>query len=364
MKRTVLTIALLRIALLRIALLSLALLGLALSPAAAQTFYLSVDVPTDLPATELPWTILRNDASSYTVEESFPPAALIDALHREQNGSWLLSVESPTRLGGLAVESRDVVRFDGTTYSYVLNGAAEGIPEGVGIDAVFISDGELIVSFDTPVTLGGTFLPADLVVWRGGGSFGGFFSSLAAGIPRQADVTGADKRTAGRQELLLTFADPTRTTGGDFMPGEIVAWDGINLVPYYSESSWPLSSRANSLSLPAGPGEVATLFVDKAASGSELTLSWQESCAPGGAESYAIYRGDLGSWYSHVAVDCTDDDGLPLSEAVPLDSGSYYYLLVPYNSESEGFYGTDSDGTARPMGTATCGPVVQELGCP
>ncbi|ANM30753.1 hypothetical protein ABI59_15960 [Acidobacteria bacterium Mor1] len=343
----------------------IAILCASFMPAAAQSFYLSVDVPTDLPATELPWTILRNDASVYSMQASFPPAALIDAVHREQNGDWLLSVESPTRLGGVAVEPRDVIRFDGTTYSHVLNGIAEGIPDGVGIDAVYAEGNDLILSFDAPVSLGAgpTFLPADLVRWSGAGSFTMEFSSLGAGIPRYADVTGADKRAIGRAEILLTFDAPTLTVGGDFMPGDVVAWDGFALTLFYSDAAWPETSRANALSLPAGAGEVPTLFVDKA-SPTELTISWEESCAVGGAEEYAIYRGDLGSWYSHAAFDCTDDDGLPLSETVPVDSDSYYYLVVPFNVDSEGYYGADSDGTARPMGTATCGPVFQEIGCP
>ncbi len=343
----------------------IAILCASVMPAAAQSFYLSVDVPTDLPATELPWTILRNDASAYSMHTAFPPAALIDAVHREQTGDWLLSVESPTRLGGVAVEPRDVVRFDGTNYSHVLEGIAEGIPEGIGIDAVYAEGSDLIVSFDAPVNLGGTltYLPADLVRWSGGGSFAMEFPSLSAGIPRYANVTGADKRGFGREEFLLTFDVPTLTTSGNFMPGDIVAWDGFALTLDYSDAAWPETSRANSLSLAAGAGEVPTLFIAKAPA-SELTLSWEESCAVGGTEEYAIYRGDLGSWYSHVAVDCTDDDGLPLSENVPADTGSYYYLVVPFNTDSEGFYGADSDGTARPTGTATCGPVFQEIGCP
>ena len=66
--------------------------------------YLVPDVPADLgAATFLPWEIVRADAGAYSSVLMLPAGTAIDALHRMDNGHWLLSLESPAILGGIPV---------------------------------------------------------------------------------------------------------------------------------------------------------------------------------------------------------------------------------------------------------------------
>jgi hypothetical protein len=75
-----------------------------------------------------------------------------------------------------------------------------------------------------------------------------------------------------------------------------------------------------------------------------------------------IYRGVLGNWYSHVAIDCHDDGG-DLTESVALPPENAYFLIVPFSDGEEGSYGYDSSSRERPPAAAACRP-SQALGCP
>lgn len=94
-------------------------------------------------------------------------------------------------------------------------------------------------------------------------------------------------------------------------------------------------------------------------SGNDLQLSWS---APGGTcvtSNYGIYRGNLlWSAYNHSPVLC--NTGGTTSATVPMDSGSYYYLVAAQNEGKEGSYGMDSSGTERPASSSPCLP--QQIG--
>ena len=101
------------------------------------------------------------------------------------------------------------------------------------------------------------------------------------------------------------------------------------------------------------PGAIANvLYVSK--SGTNLLLQWSlpPTCAP---TNTGIYRGDIGSYYSHNSLDCIDDLN-DNQEVVPSDTGSYYYLVVARTDVDEGSYGTDSGGIQRPRGGTYCVP--------
>jgi hypothetical protein len=93
-----------------------------------------------------------------------------------------------------------------------------------------------------------------------------------------------------------------------------------------------------------------------------LRISWTASCSAG-AEEYAIYEGTIGEWYSHTAVDCSDDGG-DMAEDIPLSDGNRYYLVVPVNPSQEGSYGTASNRTERPPGAAACAFMQALAACP
>lgn len=228
-------------------------LALASLPVRAD-YYFSPDVPTSLAGvTYLPWNVVRkDDAGVYSLVLSLPTGTAIDALYRMSSGDWLLSVSSPTSLGGTTYGPRDVIRFDGiATYSLFFNGAAAGVPAGSNVDAAFLdgSDtGDLIVSFDVPTIIGGaTFEPADLVRFSGG-IFSTFFDASATvpAIPISTNVTGAGRRGS---RTFLTFDVPTTLGARTYLPGQALSWDGSSFAPFSLDLGWPTGSRLNALAL-------------------------------------------------------------------------------------------------------------------
>jgi hypothetical protein len=107
----------------------------------------------------------------------------------------------------------------------------------------------------------------------------------------------------------------------------------------------------------ASGGRVNSLTVGK--SGANLALAWSASCSAAD-NNYEVYEGAIGTWYSHVPVNCTV--GGTTASFAPA-AGNRYYLAVPRNAANEGSYGKNSAGVERPSSTAAC--VVQSIGsCP
>ena len=223
--------------------------------------------------------------------------------------------------------------------------------------------GDLIVSFDVPVTLGAfQFDPADLVRYsHTAPGCGGWtliaanpvFDASAAGIGIKASSNVIATASAGTL-TLLTFDVPTDlgppgvTT---FLPGQVVAWNGAAFSLFQNLVGWPIASGVSGLAWSGNPGRVPpTVHVDKA--GANITVSWSTSCSQG-ADDYAIYEGTIGTWYSHTSKVCTDA-GHDLTETFAPAAGSDYYLVVPRNAVEEGSYGTNSGGAERPIGAAVC----------
>lgn len=230
----------------------LALLALSASPALA-SYYFSPDTPMTLGGTTwLPSEVVfRSDAGVYSLSVALPAGTRIDAIHRMETGDLLFSVEKPTLLGGVSCDPRDVVRYDGTSYSLFFGGAAAGIPFGHNVDSAFLNggdSGDLILSFDIPTTLGGvTYEPSDLVRYSSG-VFSIFFDASLAlpPVPIRANVTGADRRGT---RTILTFDVPTRLGGVTYLPGQIVAWNGTAFSSFALDPGWPPGRFVNALAM-------------------------------------------------------------------------------------------------------------------
>jgi hypothetical protein len=353
---------------------------------AATPIYLSPDVPTDAAAspTILPWQIARYTAGppSYGALLGIPDSAVVDGIHKlDKPGAWLFSLESASELGGILVppaEDRDVVRFDppASYTKFFCGGAVSGaIPDGSNVDALLLSGGDagdLWVSFDVPTTIGAnTYDPADLVAYRktGAGCSGWTIapgnpvfdaSATGSGVPISSNVIGADKIGP---LILLTLDVPTDlgppgpTT---YSTGQVVAWSGAGWSAWETLSGWPAGSQVDGLSWVGNPGRVATLSVNK--SGANLVVSWSAGCSDGGTD-YGIYQGTIGSWYSHVAIACTDALA-DRTETFAPGAGNRYYLVVPRNAAAEGSYGPRSSGVERPAGGGACAPMQVVTPCP
>ena len=230
--------------------LALALTLLA-SPARAE-YFVTPDTPSLLGGTI--WEsheIVRNDAGTFTLERALPAGTPLDATHRMDSGHWLLSVSEPTALDGFFYDARDVVEYDGSTFSLFFSGAAAGVPAVANVDALFLlggDAGDLVLSFDIPVSIAGvTYEPADLVRFDGA-AFSVFFDASLASppIPLSTNVIEADER-AGK--LYLSLDVPTTLGGTTYLPGQVVTWSGTNFAVRFTGNGWPAGSAMTGLAL-------------------------------------------------------------------------------------------------------------------
>jgi len=337
-------------------------------PVAAVSYYLATDVPAILGGTSFTQAqILRSDNGLYSIAVD-TEGAMFKAIHRRPDGLWLITEAVADKIGSVFYEPRDVFLTDASTsFSMYFDGGAAGVPDGAGIDAIFLDGaGALVLSFDVPVSLGGAdYGPSDLVRFSGG-VFSLFWSAASAGVPSYANVVGADRDSAGA--LVLSFDVPTNLGGSDYLPGQLVRWNGgTNFSLYSADLTWPVSAQLRDFAfvpasgaVPDGGGAPGVPLTVTASAGN-LTLSWGSSCAAGDTD-YEIYEGSLGSFYSHAQKFCTT--GGATTKTFPQPAGNAYYLVVPRNSVSEGSYGHAGGGAEIPQGTAACLPQQIAQTCP
>ncbi len=337
------------------------------SRADAVTYYLVLDVPSTLGGADYtPDQVVRSDNAAYALATTLPGGIQLGAIHRRSNGLWLLAPAHAVNLGGTEFEPRDVFSYDGTSFAMFVDGSAVGVPDYARIDALFIdTTGDVILSFDVPVNLGGVEYSRSDLVRFSGGAFSLFWNAAAAGVPAYANVVGADKDSLGA--LVVSFDVPTNMGGIEFLPGQLVRWNNPGFVSYFSDVTWPPSAQLRDFSFVPAPGAVPDggsfpgVPLTVSASGGQLSLSWGTSCARTETD-YEIYEGTLGSYYSHTQKFCTT--GGATTKAFPQPAGSTYYLVVPKNADREGSYGRTSGGTEIPQGASACLPQQIALACP
>ena len=141
------------------------ILGLFASSVEAAELVLSVDIPTDLGAV----TFLRNDVVDFETSTGYSQrvalsalgdAVGIDAVHIVNDTTLLFSPSVAFEVGGTNYEHHDVVQFDSSSGTYALYqaGGTTGLnlDGNVNVDAVALDgSGDLLLSFDRPVTVGG-----------------------------------------------------------------------------------------------------------------------------------------------------------------------------------------------------------------
>ena len=156
------------------------------------------------------------------------PASADIVGYEEDAGDFLLSFDTTVALspGGVTAEQRDVVRWDGVNYSLEFDGSAEGVPNGVGIDAVGLGPAsELLLSFDVSTSLPG-YGPVDDqgVVSFAAGTFGLVFSGNALGaasIPLDTDAVSQ----LPNGNLLLSFDRSGVASGVAFDDEDALEYD-------------------------------------------------------------------------------------------------------------------------------------------
>jgi hypothetical protein len=192
------------------------------------------DITVSLGGVTVPGGALaQEDLSTGTVSlvtnvPSLPDGTHIVAYQPASDGGALYAFDTTVAFGSLTVPRGDVVELgsNGSTYTIVFDAAANGIPDGTMVDAVAVaSNGNLLLSFDTTVTLGAlTATPRDLVLFNPTSSnFSLFFSGAANGIADGIALDGAQLLPSGH--LLLSF-DVSGSAGGvHFGPADILDFD-------------------------------------------------------------------------------------------------------------------------------------------
>jgi hypothetical protein len=162
-----------------------------------------------------------------------PAGVNLTAYHQFSNGHQLFSLNVAVLLdGSLAAGPEDVVRYDGTSYTMEFDGSAEGVAAGVGVDAVTVMNGDLVLSFDTEVVLGGETCAAADLVWFDGSGFTLLFDGSEVGLPAGLNVDAAHFLRANR--IAVSF------DGSGVLPGVVFADEDV-LEYVVSEGAWEIT---------------------------------------------------------------------------------------------------------------------------
>lgn len=331
-------------------------LFLAAGPAVCQSYELAIDVPDEVGNQALtPSDFVQRTGPIYGVAGSIPSGE-VNALHRD-GSKWIFSPAYPTDLGGATYEPRDVVSQESGTYSLVLDGSSLGIPLNASVDAYF-EDGDAIVSFDVPLTLSGKdFMPNDLVRWNGV-DFSMYLDGSSLGIPDSTNVIAASR---DGEKTVMAFDVPTTLGALDLSLGQIVSYDGVSVAIWSSDPGWTSHVAMTGLhaDTPAGVGVVpdgagGTLPLTLTKADESVLLDWDPSCSAFDGD-YSVYEGKIGGVFDeHLPATCSTG-GATQALVVPENAISYF-LVVPHDSVAEGAYGDASSGAARPASSSPCFP--------
>jgi len=138
----------------------------------------------------------------------------------------LFSIQSVLNLGaGVIARPMDVVRYDGASYSIAFDGRANGLGDGVTIDAVSRAGKDLRLSFDTTVLLPGGLVATDHdVVSFNSGVFSIEVLGAVAGIHPFLDIDGIHHVAGSR--YLFSFDTAGRIAGISFEDEDILEFNG------------------------------------------------------------------------------------------------------------------------------------------
>ncbi len=157
-----------------------------------------------------------------------PDASEVVGFGLDVGGDRLITFQTTTSLpGGIVARKGDVVRYDGVGYAIEFDASAAGLPPTVATDAVSLSASGLLLSFDTTVVLPGNLVVADedLVVWNGS-SFSLVFDGSAEGADSSLDIDAA--QDTGASGWLVSF-DTGGTIGGvTFSDEDVLRFDGTD----------------------------------------------------------------------------------------------------------------------------------------
>ncbi|MBW1855251.1 MAG: thrombospondin type 3 repeat-containing protein [Deltaproteobacteria bacterium] len=105
------------------------------------------------------------------------------------DGSIIFSLDIPVSIGGVSFKPNDLILYDGSLLSLYFSGSDNGISDGVNIDAVYVDPtGDVLFSLDIPTELDGLEITnKDIISWDGY-SFSLYVNGLSLELPVGANV--------------------------------------------------------------------------------------------------------------------------------------------------------------------------------
>lgn len=334
-------------------------------PIRAQQISFSTDIPVTLSGTTYqPNEIIQYRLGGYSLKfegdlAGMDASANIVAVTNLTSTDFLFCVDAPFTYNGTTYQASDIIRYTASPKGLSLyqSASALGIPASAEVDALGRdSGGNLLLSFDVPVTIGGVTYQPDDIVKVSGTSLSMYLQGSAAGLPAGTDVTGFE--AAGSSDYYM-FHNPVTLGGTTYMPGQVVKYDGSAFSLFFDGSGIPATAMGTGFALSGAGGVGAVpdgtqggtpLTITKYNT-SGLTLSWGASCSSA-ATDYTVYEGTLGSWNSETSAACSTGGGKTTTISLP--PGDHFFLIVPHDSTYEGSYGTDSSGNQRPRASSPC----------
>lgn len=148
----------------------------------------------------------------------------------------LFSVDIPFNLDGKSYSERDIILYNGSNFSKIVNGADVGIPQGARIDAATVlADGKIIFSLDIPVKIGSlTFKPIDLIIYDGF-SVDFYFNGTASGLPESANLDGVWVNPEG--SILFSLDIPAVIDGLPVTDKDFIEWNGSSFFLPFADIS-------------------------------------------------------------------------------------------------------------------------------
>lgn len=159
--------------------------------------------------------------------EGVDGTADLDALIRVSEGETWFSLDTTVSLpGNLLAMPGDLVSYAGASYSTVFDASESGIPDGVNLDAAaanYGGSGAMALSFDTTVSVNGLVADdEDLLLWDGS-AFTQVIDLSETGVVEGLDLDSAHYDAA--LDLLIVSFDGSGTLAGlNFNDEDLVAW--------------------------------------------------------------------------------------------------------------------------------------------
>jgi hypothetical protein len=160
---------------------------------------------------------------------ALPVQTDVSAFHVLANGDRLFVLDIATSLpGGVYAEPRDVVRYNGSTYSLEFDGSVAGVPAGARIDALSVDQtNALLMSFDIAVDAAGVLAADEDLLRYNAGVFSMFFDGSAMGVASSLDLDAAHYLAASNQ-FLLSFDTSGQVGSTRFDDDDVLFYNPAN----------------------------------------------------------------------------------------------------------------------------------------